>query len=80
MGDCRSFREDRLASPGFAVSKIGRTCRAVIINGSIAYNRYEINSGDRPAGERGEEVVFLVLDFRTARFYLSYWVGSGRQL
>lgn len=69
-----------MASPGFAVNKIGRTCRAAIINGSIAYNRYEINSGDRPAGERGEEVVFLVLDFRTARFYLSNWVRSGRQL
>lgn len=51
MGDCRSFREDRLASPGFAVNKIGRTCSAVIINGSIAYNKYEINSGDRPGGE-----------------------------
>lgn len=42
MGDRRSFRKDRLASPGFAVNKIGRTCREVAINGSIVCNSSEI--------------------------------------
>lgn len=42
MGDCRSFRKDRLASPGFAVNKIGGTCREVTVNGSIVCNSNEI--------------------------------------
>lgn len=42
MGDCRSFRKDRLASPVFAVNKIRSTCREVTINGSIVCNSNEI--------------------------------------
>lgn len=35
IGDGRSFRKDRLASPKFAVNRIGRTGREVLIYGSI---------------------------------------------